>query len=72
MLIRQGRQLTPVEIKSANTFSVDFLKGIKRFREAAGEEDVNEGFVLFNGEQVHQVQGVRVMNPLLLDGWPVL
>jgi predicted AAA+ superfamily ATPase len=69
LLIRQGRQLTPVEIKSANTFSVDFLKGIRRFREAAGEERVGEGFVLFNGEQVHQVQGVRVANPLLSDDW---
>jgi len=69
LLIRQGRQLTPVEIKSANTFSVDFLKGIRRFREAAGEERVGEGFVLFNGEQVHQVQGVRAVNPLLSDDW---
>jgi len=72
LLIRQGRQLTPVEIKSANTFSVDFLKGIRRFREAAGEERVGEGFVLFNGEQVHQVQGVRVVNPLLSDDWLAL
>lgn len=72
LLIRQGRQLTPVEIKSANTFSVDFLKGIRRFREAAGEERVGEGFVLFNGEQVHQVQGVRVANPLLSDDWLAL
>jgi len=72
LLIRQARRLTPVEIKSANTFSVDFLKGIRRFREAAGEESVGEGFVLFNGEQVHQVQGVRVANPLLSDDWLAL
>jgi len=68
LLIRQGRQLTAVEIKSANTFSVDFLNRIKRFREAAGEGSVGECFVLFNGEQVHQVQGARVVNPLLSDG----
>lgn len=54
LLIRQGRLLTTVEIKSANTFSADFLKGINRFREAAGEESVSKVFVIFNGEQVHQ------------------
>jgi hypothetical protein len=72
LLIRQGRQWLPVEIKSANTFSVDFLKGIRRFKEAVGEEIVSEGFVLFNGEQSHQVQGVRVVNPLREDGWLAL
>lgn len=70
LLIRQGRRLTPVEIKSASTFSVDFLKGIRRFKEVAGEDIVTDGFVLFNGEQSHQVHGVRVLNPLLdEDGW---
>lgn len=65
LLIRQGRQLTPVEIKSSSTFSVDFLKGIRRFREVAGEDVVTDGFVLFNGEQGHRVQGVRALNPLV-------
>jgi predicted AAA+ superfamily ATPase len=70
LLIRQGRRLTPLEIKSASTFSVDFLKGIRRFKEVAGEGVVGEGFVLFNGEQSHQVHGVRVLNPLReVDGW---
>lgn len=70
LLIRQGRQWTPVEIKSASTFSMDFLKGIQRFRKAVGEDVVTEGLVLFNGEQGHQVQGVRVLNPLRDgDGW---
>jgi len=72
LLIRQGRRLTPVEIKSASTFSIDFLKGIRRFTEAVGKEGVNEGFVLFNGEQRHSVQGVHIVNPLREDGWLAL
>lgn len=72
LLIRQGRRLTPVEIKSASTFSVEFLKGIHRFREAAGTKNVSDGFVLFNGELGHQVHGVRAVNPLRDDGWLVL
>lgn len=69
LLIRQGRQLTPLEIKSASTFSVDFLKGIRRLKESVGVDVVGEGFVLFNGEQSHQVNDVRVLNPLRDDGW---
>lgn len=64
LLIRRGRQLTPVEIKSSSTFSVDFLKGIRRFAEAVGEDRLTEGFVLFNGERYHQVHGVRALNPM--------
>ena len=72
LLIRQGRQWLPIEIKSASTFTPDFLKGIRRFRDAAGEETVRGGFVLFNGEQSHEVQGVGVVNPLLDDAWLTL
>jgi len=64
LLIRRGRKLTPVEIKSASTFSVDFLKGIRRFGEAVGEEVLTDGFVLFNGVQSHVVHGVCALNPL--------
>ena len=71
LLIRQGRQWMPVEIKSASTFSMDFLKGIERFKQAAGEQAVGDGVVLFNGEQSHTVQGVRVVNPLRETGWLV-
>lgn len=71
LLIRQGRQWMPVEIKSASTFSMDFLKGIERFKQAAGEQAVGDGVVLFNGEQSHTVQRVRVVNPLRETGWLV-
>ncbi|TSE29972.1 ATP-binding protein [Tepidimonas charontis] len=71
LLIRQGRQWMSVEIKSASTFSMDFLKGIERFKRAAGEQAVGDGVVLFNGEQIHTVQGVRVVNPLRETGWLV-
>lgn len=70
LLVRHERKLIPIEIKSASTFSTDFLKGIRQFEEAVSGEEVNEGFVLFNGERSHQVQGVRVLNPLReVDGW---
>jgi predicted AAA+ superfamily ATPase len=72
LLIREEGALTPVEIKSAGTFSVDFLRGLESFqileitRAAAG-------VVLYNGEQQLNVRGVRIFNPLLVeDIWETL
>lgn len=68
LLIRRGRRLIPVEIKSSATFAPDFLKGMRRFREAFGER-LADGIVLYDGEQDFQVQGVRVTNPLRAGDW---
>lgn len=69
LLIRREGVLVPVEIKSASTFSTAFLKGIQRFRQVAPEGRVAAGFVLFNGELHHEIDGVRVTNPLLGGDW---
>lgn len=72
LLIREKGSLTPVEIKSAGTFSADFVKGLERFQ-ALGIKRVNAGAVLFNGEQRFNVRGVRVFNPLVVeDIWQTL
>jgi len=63
LLIAQERRLIPVEIKSAKTFTPDFAKSIQRLRALAGER-VGDGFVLYDGEQAFEVQGVRTANPL--------
>lgn len=63
LLIRDAGTLTPVEIKSSSTFNSDFLKGIRNFRAVAGDR-VNDGFLLYNGQQSFEVQGVHVVNPL--------
>ncbi len=63
LLIREGGVLTPVEIKSSETFSANFLKGLERFR-ALQADRVAEGAVLYGGEQRHNVRGVRVFNAL--------
>ncbi len=69
LLIRRHGMLVPVEIKSARTFSTEFLKGIERFRQVAPDGRVADGFVLFDGEQRHEIKGVRAVNPLLHDDW---
>jgi hypothetical protein len=72
LLIREKGSLTPVEIKSAATFSADFVKGLERFQ-TLGIKRVTAGAVLYNGEQRFNVRGVRVFNPLLVeDIWETL
>jgi len=72
LLIREGRRLVPVEIKSAATFSTDFLKGLERFR-ALGLDGVAPGAVLYDGPTRLEVRGVRVFNPLHVeDLWDAL
>jgi len=72
LLIREKGELIPVEIKSAATFSVDFVKGLERFR-ALGIQGVAAGVVLYNGEQRFRVRGVNILNPLhVRDLWGIL
>jgi len=72
LLIRENGALTPVEIKSAGTFSMDFIKGLERFQ-ALEINRAAAGVVLYNGEQQLSVRGVRIFNPLLVeDIWETL
>lgn len=63
LLVKQARALIPIEIKSAATFTPDFLKGIHRFKVAAGD-DVAQGYILYNGSEQYTLKGVKVMNLL--------
>jgi Predicted ATPase (AAA+ superfamily) len=72
LLIREEGGLTPVEIKSSSTFSIDFVKGLERFQ-ALGIKRINAGAVLYNGEQRFDIRGIRIFNPLLAeDIWETL
>lgn len=72
LLIREKGELTPVEIKSAGTFSMEFVKGLEHFQ-ALGLKRVTAGMVLYSGEQRCVVHGVSILNPLLAeDIWEIL
>jgi len=72
LLVREKGVLTPVEIKSAATFSTEFVKQLERFQ-TLGVKRVLPGAVLYNGEQTFNVRGVRVLNPLHMeDIWQTL
>jgi predicted AAA+ superfamily ATPase len=72
LLIREKGELMPVEIKSAQTFSANFLKGLEKFR-ALGPDRVGVETVLYGGEQRFQIQGVHIYNPFFVeDIWETL
>ena len=66
LLIREKGILTPVEIKSAATFSTDFVKGLEQFRSLKTEQ-VAAGAVLYGGQQRFLVRGIRIFNPLFVE-----
>lgn len=67
LVIRAGRRLVPVEIKSAATFNEQFLRGFESFRDAAGNR-VGPGAVLYAGDQELEFKGHRLFNPLRHKG----
>jgi predicted AAA+ superfamily ATPase len=63
LIVREAGRLYPVEIKSAHTFTPEFLRGIESFTEAVGRR-AGAGSVLYDGDSVLTVKGVRVLNYL--------
>ncbi len=72
LLVKEKGVLTPVEIKSAATFTTDYLRQIEMFR-TLGIRRVAPGAILYNGEQTFNVRGIRVINPFQVeDIWQTL
>ncbi len=61
------RRLTPIEIKSAATFRPEFIRGIRSFVRAVGEERCEPGQVWYNGDEAFDFKGIQVLNPLCVD-----
>ncbi|MBI1321482.1 MAG: DUF4143 domain-containing protein [Candidatus Hydrogenedens sp.] len=72
LVIREGRRLIPIEIKSASTFTPDFIRGIRRLQEASPDAGPS-GFVLYSGDRDFVFKETRVLNPLSQqDLWSTL
>ena len=60
LLIKNGRELIAVEIKSGSTFSSAQLKGLKRFQGIAVE--VSDAFLVYNGDSLQLSAGMQALN----------
>ena len=66
LILRKHRKLIPIEIKSAATFTKDFIKGIERFKKTAGEI-CEPGYVFYNGTDEFTINGTMIINILKND-----
>ncbi|MCL5285153.1 MAG: ATP-binding protein [Nitrospirae bacterium] len=62
LLVPESGRLFPVEIKSAETFTRDFTRGLENFR-SLGLPRSAPGLVLYNGPLEFEAEGLRVLNP---------
>ena len=60
LLLQQGRELVPFEIKSAQTWHDSYLKGIRYFQNLAGER-CRRGSVAYNGDQARETERYRLI-----------
>lgn len=60
LIIKYGHNLVPIEIKSAQTFNKDFLKGLNYFRAIAGNR-VNEGYLIYTGDKTQKIDGFELI-----------
>ncbi len=66
LIVEKEGIITPIEIKSASTFSPDFVKGLKFFKSQNNE--ARDGLVLFNGEPtISRYQDIELKNPFKED-----
>jgi uncharacterized protein len=66
LIVRDGRTLVPIEIKSTATFTPEFHRGLAALRRDL-EATVHPGAVVYTGAQRLEYLGARVFNPLLHD-----
>ena len=60
LLLQQGRELVPFEIKSAQTWHDSYLKGIRYFQNLAGERCLT-GSVVYNGDQTRETERYKLI-----------
>ncbi len=60
LIYKQGRELTPIEIKSSMTFNQGFVKGINYFKNITS--NATEGYVIYCGKLSHQSSNYSLIN----------
>ncbi|MDR0933027.1 MAG: ATP-binding protein [Victivallales bacterium] len=60
LILNQGRQIIPIEIKSAMTYDLSFAKNLQKFNSFAS--NVISPAVIYGGELETEIQGVKFVN----------
>lgn len=60
-IFQSGRELVPIEVKSARTFNKEYLKNLYFFKNLV-EERYAKGFLIYTGEEVQKVESFEILN----------
>lgn len=58
LLIKRGTSLIPVEIKSAETFSTDFVSSLRAYKPLF-KEPLSDGCVVYGGTETFTIEGIK-------------
>ncbi len=61
LIRKSGHELTLYEIKSAQTFHPDFLKGLKRIKKTFGER-IKDMYLIYDGDIETKIDDIRLLN----------
>ncbi len=61
VIYKSANMLVPVEIKSGQTFHLEFLKGLNNFKKLVGERCA-EGFLIYSGDQEQTIHETSLLN----------
>ncbi len=64
LCIESGRKLYLVEIKSSETFTSRFTKGLRCLSDIL-KDDVSGAYVFYNGKEKFKMDGIDVLNPFI-------
>jgi predicted AAA+ superfamily ATPase len=60
-LIEDGISLIPMEVKSADTFTRDFLRGINYIKKLLGDR-IQKGYVVYTGQLEQEIDDIFIVN----------
>jgi len=60
VIVENGRQLTPIEIKSGKTVNQEFFKGLNKWQALAGEVS-GSPTLIYGGEETYSQKGIQVI-----------
>lgn len=60
VVIKQGHNLIPIEIKSSQTYHPSFMKGLKYFKSLVPER-VNQGYLVYAGDKSQRIDGFELV-----------
>ncbi|MBS0606564.1 MAG: ATP-binding protein [Parachlamydiales bacterium] len=62
LLLQQGSQLIPIEIKSSKTFSPSYLEGLQYFHQQTPQKAIG-GTLIYAGEKFQKIGNFELLNP---------